>query len=174
MPTYFRRDDSVQNALGYAVPNVAVSYYVQPGLTLATVYSGPEGGAATNPQFTDGLGHTAAYMEAGEYTITYSGEQIQTLTFQDQNVGGGGSGNTVTVFSGTPAGTIDGVNRVFTLTNDGTPLTSAPTQATIWKNFPLIPDSGSGTGYTLTDVTIVYDVAPQVGDELYADGYTLS
>jgi hypothetical protein len=170
MPTYFRRDDNVQMAIGYAIPNIAVTYYTQPGLTLAEVFSGPEGGAAANPQFTDGLGNAVAYMVPGEYTITYSGAQIQTQTYPDQNVGGGGSGSTVVPFAGTPEGTIDGVNRVFTLTNAGTPLASAPTQAEIWNNFPLVVD----VGYTLSGVTIVYTVAPVTGDTLWAQGVTIS
>lgn len=169
MPTYFRRDDFVQNALGYAIPNVAVTYYVQPSLTLATVFSGPSGGAATNPQLTDGLGHAEAYMAPGQYTITYSGAQIQTLTLPDQEVGGSGSGSTVTVFAGIPQGTQDGVNRVFTLTNAGVPLTSAPSQAEVWNNFPLVLN----VGYTLTGVTIVYTTAPAVGDTLWAQGLTV-
>lgn len=171
MPTYFRRDDFVQNALGYAIPNVAVTYYVEPGLTLATVYSGPTGGAATNPQLTDGLGHAEAYMAAGQYTITYSGTQIQTLTLPDQNVGGGGgSGSTVTVFAGVPQGTQDGVNRVFTLTNAGVPLTAAPTQLEVWSNISLVVN----VGYTISGVTIVYAVAPQPTDTIWAQGVTIS
>lgn len=172
MPTYFVRNDTVQNALGYAIPNVAVAYFLQPGLTLAAVFSGPSGGAAPNPQFTDGLGQTTAYLAAGQYTITYSGEQIQTLTLADQNVGGSGSGSTVVPFAGIPQGTIDGVNRVFTLTNAGTPLTSAPTQAEVWKNFPLVP--GDPNGFTLSGVIITYATAPISGDTLWAQGVTIS
>ena len=41
---YFRRDDTVQNSLGYAIPNVAVTYYTQPSLALATVYDSATGG----------------------------------------------------------------------------------------------------------------------------------
>ncbi|HXF12275.1 MAG TPA: hypothetical protein VN517_03935 [Terriglobales bacterium] len=170
MPTYFRRDDSVQNALGYAIPNIAVTYYVEPGLTLATVYSGPEGGAATNPQLTDGLGHAEAYMSPGQYTITYSGAQIQTLTLPDQTLGGSGSGNTVTTFAGVPQGTQDGVNRVFTLTNAGVPLTSAPTQLEVWNNISLVVN----VGYTISGVTIVYATAPQPLDTIWAQGVTIS
>jgi hypothetical protein len=170
MPTYFRRDDTVQNAIGYAVPNIAVTYYVEPGLTLATVFSGPEGGAATNPQFTNGLGQAAAYMPSGQYTITYSGAQIQTLTLPDQNVGGEGGGSTVTIFAGRPQGTQDGVNRVFTLTNAGTPLTSPPSLAEVWNNFPLVVN----VGYTLSGVTIVYTVAPLTTDTIWAQGVTVS
>ena len=95
MALFYRRDDDVQNGLGEAVPNIAVTYYSQPSLTPATIYYDPAGTMpAPNPQYTNGLGQTAAYMAAGLYTITYVGEQIQTLTYPDQLVGpgtGGGS-----------------------------------------------------------------------------------
>ena len=47
----------MQNALGYAVPNASVTYYVHRALTLATVYSNSTsaGGATTDPQITNGL-----------------------------------------------------------------------------------------------------------------------
>lgn len=171
MATYSRRDDTVQNGLGYAIPNVAVTYYVQPGLTLATIYNDANGDATIpNPQYTDGLGHAVAYMGPGLYTITYSGAQIQTLTLADQSVGGAGSGSTVTAFAGTPQGTQDGVNRVFTLTNNGTPLVTAPTQLDVWCNFPLVVN----VGYTISGVTIVYTTAPQPTDTIWAQGVTIS
>ena len=170
MPTYYRRDDTVQSAIGQAIPNVAVTYYVQPGLTLATVYSTSTGTVAANPQYTNGLGETAAYMAAGQYTITYSGAQIQTLTLSDQTVGGTGSGNTTVPFAGIPSGTQDGVNRVFTLTNGGTALATPPTTNTVWDNYPLI----QGVGYTLSGVTVTYTVAPAVSDYIYATGTIIS
>jgi hypothetical protein len=170
MPTYYVRNDTVQNGLGQAIPNVAVTYYTQPSLALASVYSSATGGATTNPLYTNGLGQTTAYLAAGFYTITYSGAQIQTLTLADQEVGAAGSGSTVVPFAGIPQGTINGVNRTFTLTNGGTPLSTAPTQSEIWNNYPLV----SGVGYTLTGVTIVYTTAPVTGDTLWAQGVTIS
>ena len=172
MATYYRRDDDVQNGLGEAMPNIAVTYYATGG-GLATIYADPAGTIPiANPQYTDGLGHAFAYMASGIYEITYSGQQIQTLTLPDQSVGigSGGSGSTVVPFSGTPQGTINGINKTFTLTNNGTPLTIAPTQSEIWLNFPLV----SGVGYALTGVTIVYTNAPITGDTLWAQGVTIS
>jgi len=173
MATFYRRDDFVQNALGYAMQNVAVTYFLEPGLTLATVYAAPAGVTpAANPQFTDGLGHAEAYMAAGQYTVTYTGSQIQTLSLPDQNIGPVTvtSGNTVTTFAGIPAGTQDGTNRVFTLTNAGTPLSSSPSQAVVWKNFPLVVN----VGYTISGVTIVYAVAPSTSDTIWAQGVFIS
>jgi hypothetical protein len=172
MATYYRRDDDVQNGLGEAVPNIAVTYYAAGG-GLATIYADAAGSVmAANPQYTDGLGQTHAYMASGFYTITYSGPQIQTLTYTDQaiGIGSGGSGTTIVPFAGIPSGTINGANKVFTLTNGGTPLTSAPTQSEVWLNFPLV----EGVGYTLTGVTIVYTNAPVSGDTLWAQGVTIS
>lgn len=158
----------MQTALGWAIPNVAVTYYTQPSLVLATVYNDANGDAAiSNPQMTDGYGHAVAYLDVGEYTVTYSGPQIQTATFPDQVVGGPG-GVDLTFFSGTPTGPQDGVNRVFTLTNNGTPLSIPPDQADVWQNFPLVP----GVGYALSGVTIVYTAAPATTDTLWAQGYT--
>lgn len=171
MPTYARRDDYVINAIGYAIPNTSVTYFVEPGETLATIYADENGVTpAANPQFTDGLGHAVAYLLSGLYTIVYAGRQIQTLTLPNQAVGFGGSGTTVTTFAGIPQGTIDGVNRVFTLTNAGTPLTAAPTQLMVWLNFPLIQN----VGYTISGVNITYAVAPQTTDTIWSQGVTTS
>ena len=177
MANYYRRDDFVQSALGYAIPNVAVTYLVQPGEALATIYADANGTTAiANPQYTDGLGHAEAYMSAGQYTVTYSSPQIQTLTLPDQNVGAVDGGQSVSTFQGTPAGTIDGVNRVFTLTNNGTPLSAAPSQVTVWLNFPLV----EGVGFTVTGTAITFTTAPQPAsgstpaDTIFAQGVTIS
>ena len=84
MATYYRRDDDVQNGLGEAMPNIAVTYLTQPDGALATVYADPAGATPiSNPQYTNGLGQTVAYMAAGTYTVVYSGAQIQTLTYSE-------------------------------------------------------------------------------------------
>lgn len=159
--TYYRRDDQVINGIGQCVPNGSVTYFVQPTLALATCYNNSAGDEIVdNPQLTSGLGQTAVYLAAGIYTIQYSGPQILTETFPDQLVGpagGGGGGSTVVPFEGMLAGTIDGVNTTFTLTNNGTPLTSAPTQVTVWLNIAEIPP----TGYSWSGVTVVFATPPQ-------------
>ena len=159
MSTYYRRDDEVQNGLGQAVPNIAVTYLVQPGLTLATVYADPAGATPIgNPQYTNGLGQTAAYMAAGTYTVTYSGAQIQTLTYPDQLVGNtGGSG--VVALSLTPPP--DGSTRVFTLS--GTP--TDPANGQLFVAGSLV---AYGTAYTVSGASITWigAVAPQIGDSM--------
>ena len=170
MATYYRRDDFVDAAIfGYSIPNIAVTYLTQPGLTPAALYSSSTGGAVSNPQYTDGLGHAVAYMLAGLYTIVYSGEQIQTMTLPDQAVGPG-SGSGSTFFAGTPTGTIDGTNRVFTFA-----VPSSPLQLTVWLNFPLIVNQGYTSSWASGTLTITYAVAPQpagsvAGDVLYVQG----
>lgn len=169
MPNYYVRNDEIQNGIGYAIPNVAVTYYLQPSLALASVFSGPNGGVAANPQYTNGLGQAVAYMAEGQYTITYSGAQIQTQTFADQNVGGSGTGTGGTAWAGIPSGAQDGVNRVFTLTNNGTTIPVSPVAGTVlgWLNVPLV----SGVGFTISGTSIIYASAPQSGDSIYAQGF---
>lgn len=165
MPTYFRRDDSVQNGLGQAVPNVAVTYFLN-GQTLAAVFSGPEGGSTGNPQYTNGLGFASAYMAPGQYTVMYSGPQIQTLTLPDQTVGSSGSGSSVTTFSGVPSGSQDGVNRVFTFS-----IPSNPSLLTVWLNTPLIVNEGYTVSWDSGTLTIVYTNPPAAEDNLYLQGF---
>lgn len=165
--SFFRRDDFVINGLGAAVPNTAVTYYTEPGLTLATVYNDASGDVIIgNPQFTDGLGHAAAYMAVGLYTITYSGAQIQTLTLQDQSVGFSGGGGSVTVFSGTPSGTINGTNQVFTFS-----VPSAPVFLIVSLNYPLVAGVGYTSSWVSGTLTITYTTAPQPGDTVYVQGF---
>jgi hypothetical protein len=97
------RQDNVTNALGQAIPNIAVTYYSQPSLAPATVFSSTTCGTSTannvtcngatcsNPQTTNGLGAAYAYLAPGLYTVTYSGAQIQTQTYVDQNIPASGS-----------------------------------------------------------------------------------
>lgn len=159
MPTYFRRDDEVQNGLGQAVPNIAVTYYVQPSLAPATCYSDSTGTPTTNPQYTNGLGQTAVYLSPGLYTITYSGAQIQTLTFPDQLVSSGGGGTSLTRLTVTPSP--DGTVRIFTLSAAPT----SPTDDQFFVAGSLAPYSDS---YTVSGTTLTWTAAvpPQEGDEL--------
>lgn len=66
--------------------------------------------------------------------------------------------------TGTPAGTINGSNQVFTI-----PVAPYPNTLIVWRNFPLIPN----VGYTVTtntisgSSTITFSEPPQIGDHLY-------
>lgn len=127
---------------------------------------------------TDGFGHAWAYMDDSVlYTVVIWHPLFgqYPVVLPDQSIGGGaGGGNALTPFAGTPLGTINGTNTVFTVTLDGVnPLLELPSQITAWLNFPLV----QGVGYTLsqpggagTNVEITYTVAPQPGDTIYAQG----
>jgi hypothetical protein len=159
MPTFYRRDDDVQNGLGEAMPNIAVSYYI--GGVLATIYADPAGATPiANPQYTNGLGQTAAYMAAGTYTITYSGAQIQTLTYPDQIIGSpGGTGSIVVRLVPTPVA--DGATRIFTLAQ--TPPGPASDQFFVAGSLAVY-----GVAYTVSGATITWieAVPPQIGDTM--------
>ena len=160
MSTYYRRDDDVQNGLGQAVPNIAVTYLTQPALTPATVYEASTGGTPVgNPQYTNGLGQTVAYLAAGIYTVTYSGAQIQTLTYADQIVGASVSGGGIENLAVTPGA--NGTVRVFTLA--AAPINPANDQLFVAGS--LAP---YGTAYTVSGSTLTWigAVPPQTGDSL--------
>lgn len=102
----------------------------------------------------------AAAVRAGKY-LMFAGDGSVSL-------GDGGGGGNVQLFSGTLTGTKNGSNQVFTLTNNGVALTSAPSQAVVWCNFPLIPGSGYTYGPGAGQVT--FAIAPKSSDYLYAQG----
>jgi len=170
------RDDRwVTDAQGRALSGAQVYYCApQPASTganppspLATIYSDMNGTPQTNPVITDGFGHSVAYLTEGVlYTVAVYhplfGPNPVVLTDQVA------SSSSFIPFEGIPAGTIDGTNHDFVLTNAGIPLTKVPSQVTVWKNFPLIVNDANG--YTLSGVTITYAVAPTSGDSLYAQG----
>lgn len=163
MALFYRRDDDVQNGLGEAVPNIAVTYFVQPSLDVATIYYDPAGTEpAPNPQYTNGLGQTAAYMAAGFYTITFAGEQIQTLTYPDQLVGPGAGGGGTLIVKEIPTPDPDGVVRIFTIPG------AAPTNPVndfffVAGSYVPYTDAYTVSGNTITWVGAV---PPQTGDSL--------
>jgi hypothetical protein len=155
---FYVRNDEVQNGLGQAIPNIAVTYYVEPGLTLATCYSDSGGGTTVpNPQYTNGLGQTAVWLAPGLYTITYSGAQIQTLTFINQLVSAGGTSSNP--YTPTPAP--NGATRIFTLLS--APAVAADVQLFLAGSF--VPYGGQ---FTISGNTITWigAVPPQTGDSL--------
>jgi hypothetical protein len=130
------------------------------------------GDVGVNPVVTDGFGHAVAYLTAG---ILYTIEFVHPLfgsnpvILKDQQVEGSG-GTGYTPFSGVPSGTINGINRVFTLTNGGIAIpNTTPVQIIAWMNFPLI----QGLGFTVSGNQLTFAVAPQsgtTGDVIYASG----
>ena len=158
MSTFYRRDDDVQNGLGEAMPNIAVAYYTQPGGALAAIFADPAGATPiANPQYTNGLGQTAAYMAAGTYTVVYSGAQIQTLTYPDQEIGLGVAGANIPPIAPTPSA--NGVVRIFTLSQ-------APPNPTGDQLFVAGSLVSYGVVYTISGNTLTWigAVPPQTGD----------
>jgi hypothetical protein len=127
--TIARRDDYLTDAQGRALAGAQVYYCTQPANTgsvppgpLAVLFNGISGPPGVpNPVITDGFGHAVAYLTAGVlYTVVFVHPLFATpVVLTDQQVGGSGGGSGYTPFSGVPSGTIDGVNRVFPLTNNG-------------------------------------------------------
>lgn len=176
-----RRDDYLTDAQGRALAGAQVYYCApQPANTsvippspLADAFSDLTGTPESNPQITDGFGHAVAYLDDSFlYTIVYVHPLFgpNPIVLKDQSIGGGGGSAGATLFAGVPQGTIDGANKVFLLTDNGTPLTALPTQAVVWLNFPLI----NGLGYSLALVgghaQLTYANAPEISDNIYAQG----
>jgi hypothetical protein len=180
-----RDDRYLTDAQGRALAGAQVYYCLQPANTsslppspLASVYTDTGGDAGTNPVITDGFGHSVAYLDNSQlYTVVLVHPLFgpNPIILPDQAIGLGGGSASLLPFAGIPAGTINGTNTVFTLTNGGVPLTVAPTPSTViaWLNFPLI----NGLGYSISGVTITYATAPQPAsggspaDSIFAQGY---
>lgn len=176
------RDDRwVADALGRALSGALVWYCTQPATTsplppspLATVYTDTTGATPeTQPIVTDGFGHAWAYLDDSVlYTVVIEHPLFgpNPIVLPDQSVGGGGGGgSSLTPFSGVPIGTKNGTNTVFTLANGASPLGVAPVYVEVWNNFPLI----NGLGFSIAPGTwtVVYASAPQVSDNIFAQGF---
>lgn len=72
-------------------------------------------------------------------------------------------------FAGALLGAQDGNNKIFTLTNNGTPLGQTPQEPIVWNNYPLVPGSGYTLGPGVDQVT--FAVAPDPLDTLYGQGF---
>lgn len=159
-----RRDDTVQDATGRALAGAQVYYLSQPANVgtlspLAAVYSNNTGTVEANPQITDGFGHAVAYLADGSlYTVVYVHPLIGEIIYFDQSVGS--SGSAPNVFTQVPAGAVNGVNNVFTLSVTPTLLFF------YWNGVFQTP----GFDYTISGSTITMANVPKTGDALYAQG----
>ncbi len=177
------RDDRwCADAQGRALAGAQVYWCTQPASTatnppspFATAYTDLALDPLTQPALTDGFGHADAYLDDSVlYTVVIwhplFGENPVVLP--DQSLaGGGGGGRSLIPFAGTPSGTINGTNTVFTYA-----VPANPTQLTVWLNFPLINGLGYTWSWTGGTLTITYAVAPQPAsdgnpaDSLYVQG----
>jgi len=164
-----RAEITVQDGQGRALAGALVFWCLQPATVpvdpppspLATVYTDIGGSTPeTQPIVSDGFGYAFTYLDdTFLYTIAIYHPLFgpNPLVYPDQNYGSGGGGSSLTPFAGIPIGTVDGTNKVFTLSNGGAPLGTTPAQVTVWFNFPLI----LGLGYTIAGDVITFANAPQ-------------
>lgn len=168
-----RDDRYIADALGRALAGAQVywcspqpaSTAVNPPSPLAPIFTDLTGVTPlAQPVLADGFGHADAYLDDQTlFTVVVwhplFGPNPIVLIDQQISGGGGGGGATLTSFQGTLIGTVDGVNKVFTLANGSSPLGVAPIANTVivWFNFPLL----NGLGYTLSGVTVTFANAPQ-------------
>ena len=184
-----RDDRYVTDAQGRALAGAQVYWCTQPASTasnppspLATIYAAITGGTPeTQPVLTDGFGHAYAYMDDSVlYTVVVWHPLFGTVpvVLPDQTIGGGGGGGGggLTPFAGTPTGTINGTNTVFTIVNGSTPLTAIPSQITVWLNYPLVEGVGYSLAVTGGQLQVTFATAPQPAsgsvpaDTIYAQG----
>lgn len=113
---------------------------------------------------TDDLSSTAlppAAQRAGKF-MYFGADGSVSLVSQAPSSG------TLFSFAGPLTGTKDGVNKIFTITNSGSPIGKTPAEIDVWDNFPLIP----GVGYTLGPAAgqVQFTTAPDADHDLFAKG----
>ncbi|MGI4815517.1 MAG: hypothetical protein ACRYGG_19565 [Janthinobacterium lividum] len=159
-----RVDEEVTNSQGVALAGAVVTVYgqgngVAPLTSLARVYSDLAGTPAKNPQYTDGFGEVALYLDNTQlYTITFAHASIGTLIYPDQNPGASSSGTGNQFLNEVPAGAIDGTNVAFALT-------LTPSALNLYKNGLFLTP---GLDYTMTNNQIALAAAPAADDKLFA------
>lgn len=174
-----RRDDYLTDAQGRALSGAAVYFCTQPATTttippspLATVYSDFSGNAGANPQYTDGFGHSVAYLDDTVlYTIVFVHPLfLNPLVLPDQWCGGGGGGGSsyTPIQASSVAGTITGAIPGSTFVLPSTPV----------ANSLLLQVNGQvltpNLGYTISGVTITVATALQSGDSINANYLTVA
>ena len=181
------RDDRwTSDAQGRALSGALVYWCTQPATVptppaapspLAVIYADISGTTPeTQPVVTDGFGHAFAYMDDSVlYTVVFYHPLFgpNPIILKDQALGsGGGGGATLHAFEGTPTGTLDGTNKVFTLA-----VPASPVYLDVSLNIVLIPGLGYTAAWVSGTLTITYAVAPQpasgpiAGDALYVKGF---
>jgi hypothetical protein len=172
-----RDDRYITDAQGRALAGVAVYYCTQPANTstippspLATVYTNNTGTVGSNPVYTDGYGHSVAYLQDTQlYTLVCDDPLFfEPLVLIDQTIPGtGGGGTSYTPFGPTtPSGTVDGANRVFTVSIPGNPVS-----LTVVNNYVLTQGVGYTASWSSGTLTITYAFAPSPGDTLSVQGW---
>lgn len=165
--SFFRRDGTVNTALGVGLSGVDVYVCTQPASTgsippspLASIYSDSSGTVLANPVETDGLGNFYFYAATGTYTIVINDPlgRIEEQIFTDQLVVSPGGGSVTSVALTAPTG----------FSVSGSPITGAGTLAlsysSDWNAHTLLigPTSGGATTPTRR-VLVTSDLPAGVG-----------
>ncbi len=170
MSSLYRRDDWSTDGLGRALSGLQVYVCYQPADTesvppspLATIYSDNAGAdPITQPVLTDGFGHSFWYAPEGSYTIVFYSPLTQEVVLEDQALVPYASVTVTykndTSNAGSITGSINGTNRVFTLS--GAP---APPNSLMFMVNGLVQ-----AGWSLSGSTVTLAVAPHSGDILNA------
>lgn len=170
------RDDRwLTDAQGRALAGAQVYWCTQPAIApsspppepLATIYTDITGVTPeTQPILTDGFGHAWTYLNTSAfYTVVMYHPLFgaNPIVIPDQNLAGGTA--SIMPFSGTLTGTLDGTNRIFTIS-----VSSSPQAMIVWDNFPLVLNVGFTAAYAGGVLTITFATAPQPTDTLYVQG----
>ena len=179
-----RRDDWLQDAQGRALAGAQVYYCTQPANTtiippspLASVFSNLTGTPTTNPQITDGFGHSIAYLDDTVlYTIEYVhplfGPNPVVLIDQSLGAGGGGTGGTP-VQASTTLGTITGSIPGSTFTLPSVPIAGSLVLNANGQILNPGPTPGPTVGYSISGAVVTLYTALQTGDVLNANYWIL-
>jgi len=172
LPAFWRIDEYVKAANGYAMANGQVFFCTQPANTmafppspLAQLYADPFGlTPISQPVVCDGYGHVGAYVAAGTYTMVVALSNVIQNIYADQSYGLS-SQQVVLETNGVPNPNQGVLNIVGA--GDVTVFTNALGQTVIESTGTVIP--GTGTGNLVVTAFSGVTTAP-AGDVLIADG----
>jgi hypothetical protein len=94
-------------------------------------------------------------LKVSNGTLVNNGDGSFTLTT-------GGGGSTVNYIEEVPAGTIDGVNTVFTISH-------TPISGTLLLFYNGVKQTGGGVSYTLSGTSITFVIPPEAGQDAATD-----
>jgi len=165
--SFFRKDGTVNTALGVGISGAFVYVCNQPASTgsippspLATIYSDASGTPLANPVITDGLGNFFFYAATGTYTLVYFDPlgRIQEQIFADQQVVSPGGGSVTSVAMTVPTG--------FSIS--GSPVTASGTlglgYSSDWNaNTFIAGPTGGGAGAPSRRTLVTADLPAGVG-----------
>ena len=172
LPAFWRIDEFVKAANGYAMANGQVFFCTQPANTvafppspLAQLYADPFGlTPISQPVVCDGYGHVGAYVAAGTYTMVVALSNVIQNVYPDQSYGIS-SAQVLFETNGVPNANQSVLNIVGA--GDVTVFTNALGQTVVESTGFVLP--GTGTGNLVVTAFAGFNVAP-AGSVIQADG----